>query len=69
VEEYLTAELHHQLQHRLAAVSSLATNRDRSVPDARAWVEAMLGFQVYSHQLLAAMHAAPHGEGHPHSHG
>ena len=68
VADYLTAELHHQLEHRLATVGSLASRRDRSVADARAWVEAMLGFQVYSHQLLDALRASPHGEGHAHSH-
>ena len=66
--DYLTAELHHQLTHRLEEVRALATTKDRSVADARAWVEAMLGFQVYSHQLLHALHASPHGEGSGHSH-
>lgn len=69
VADYLAAELHHQLEHRLELVGSLADTRDRSVADARAWVEAMLGFQVYSHQLLKVLQAAPHGEGHAHSHG
>jgi hypothetical protein len=68
VADYLTAELHHQLTHRLEEVGALATTRDRSVADARAWVEAMLGFQVYGHQLLKALHASPHGEGTAHSH-
>ena len=47
----------------------VAKRWDRSVADARAWVEAMLGFQVYSHQLLKVLQASPHGEGHAHSHG
>jgi hypothetical protein len=69
VADYLAAELHHQLEHRLERVGSLATTKDRSVADARAWVEAMLGFQVYSHQLLKVLQASPHGEGHAHDHG
>ena len=69
VADYLAAELHHQVEHRLERVGSLAAAKERSVADARAWVEAMLGFQVYSHQLLKALQASPHGEGHAHSHG
>ncbi len=69
VADYLAAELHRQLTHRLEEVGALAATRDRSVADARAWVEAMLGFEVYSHRLLTALHAPAHGEGHAHSHG
>lgn len=73
VARYLTGVLHDQLKHRLDEVNALAATKDRSVPDARAWVEAMLGFQVYCHHLLQALHAPAHGahsDGqHGHSHG
>lgn len=62
VAEYLTEVLHTQLERRLAEVSRLAAVKDRSTADARAYVEAMLGFQVYSHHLLKAMEAPAHSE-------
>ena len=39
------------------------------VPQAREYVEAMLGLQVWSHQLYLAALSEPHGEGHAHEHG
>lgn len=62
VAEFLTGVLHDQLKQRLEVVNTLAVSRDRSVPDARAYVEAMLGFQVYSHKLFEAMRAPVHRE-------
>jgi hypothetical protein len=70
VAEYLTRVLDEELQHRLERVSTLAAAKDRSVPDGRAYVEEMLGFQVYCHHLLEALHAPAHGDaGHQHGHG
>ena len=67
VAAYLTGELHGQLKHRLEQVNTLAAVQDQSVADARAYVEASLGFQVYSHHLLEALHAPAHGDsGHDH---
>ncbi|HEX6197180.1 MAG TPA: DUF6448 family protein [Jiangellaceae bacterium] len=60
VAHYLTGVLQDELKHRLEKVNNLAVTKDRSVPDARAWVEAMLGFQVYSHHLLHAIRAPAH---------
>lgn len=61
VARYLTGVLHDQLKHRLEEANALAATKDRSVPEARAWVEAMLGFQVYCHHLLQALRAPAHG--------
>lgn len=72
VADYLSTVLRAQLDHRLEEVSALAATKDRSVADARTWVEAMLGFQVYSHRVLAAITSAGHGEAEharPHHHG
>lgn len=75
VADFLSAALRDQLEHRLDAVNRLAAGKDRSVADARAWVEAMLGFEVYSHHLFQAITAAAHhGQGdaeaaHGHTHG
>ena len=60
----LAGELRRQLEGRLGRVGELAAVRDRSVVDARAWVEAMLGFEVYAHHLYAALQRGPHGEHH-----
>jgi hypothetical protein len=73
VEEYLTRVLHDELTHRLENVNTLAAVMEESVSSARDYVEAMLGFQVYSHHLLQARHAPAHGDagrqhGHSHSH-
>jgi hypothetical protein len=62
VADYLTGVLHDELKRRLEQVNDLAGAKDRSLPDARAYVEAMLGFQVYSHHLLQALHAPAHGD-------
>jgi hypothetical protein len=62
---YLTRVLQDELRKRLSEVSALAADKDKSVVDARRYVEAMLGFEVYSHSLLKALraHGAHHGEG------
>jgi Family of unknown function (DUF6448) len=57
VAEFLTGVLQHELEHRLEQVKALAATKDRSVQDARRYVEKMLGFQVYSHHLLQALQA------------
>jgi hypothetical protein len=66
--DYLTGVLRDELKHRLETLNTLAAAKDQSLSDARGYVEAMLGFQVYSHHLLVAMHAPAHGDaGHRHS--
>jgi hypothetical protein len=62
---YLTRVLKDELSKRLSEVSALAATKDKSIADARRYVEAMLGFEVYSHSLLKALraHDAHHGEG------
>jgi hypothetical protein len=39
-----------------------------TVAQAREYVEAMLGLQVWSHGLYLAMYAGPHGEAAQHKH-
>jgi hypothetical protein len=69
VAEYLTGVMHDELKHRLEIVNSLAAIKGESVSSARDYVEAALGFQVYSHHLLQALHAPAHGDaGHQASH-
>ena len=64
VHDLLAAELRHQLEQRLRRVGELAAAKDRSVADARAHAEAMLGFEVYAHHIYTALQQEPHGEGH-----
>lgn len=61
--DFLADALREELAHRLGTVRELARARERSVEDARRYVEAMLGFEVYSHHLYEAMRAAGHHEG------
>jgi Family of unknown function (DUF6448) len=68
VAEFLTGVLHDELKRRLEQVNALAVTKDRSVRDGRRYVEAMLGFEVYSHHLLQALHAPAHA-GDEHGHG
>ena len=60
----LAGELRRQLEGRLGRVRELAAAKDRSVADARAWGEAMLGFEVYAHHTYTALGNGPHGEHH-----
>jgi hypothetical protein len=55
--DFLTGVLHEELKRRLEQVNMLAAGKDRSVPDGRRYVEAMLGFEVYCHHLFQALHA------------
>lgn len=64
VYEVLAAKLREQLERRLHRVGELAAAKDHSVGDARAWVEAMLGFQVYAHHTYTALQTRSHGEHH-----
>jgi hypothetical protein len=69
VADFLTGVLHDDLEHRLERVNALSADAGQSLPDARAHVEAMLGFQVYCHHVLQAIRAPAHGEAGPgHSH-
>lgn len=63
VGEFLARELTEEVTRRLAQVHSLAVAQDRSVADARRYVEAMLGFEVYCHTVYKTLHAAGHSEG------
>jgi hypothetical protein len=72
---FLADALRWELATRLEAVRRLAAHRQRSVADARRYVEAMLGFEVYSHHLYEALrapthhHEGAHEEAAAHAHG
>jgi hypothetical protein len=60
VLDFLSDELEGQLRRRLDEVNMLAAGKDLSVEDARRYVEAMLGFEVYCHRLFQALQAPAH---------
>lgn len=66
--DYLTNVLRDELERRLDAVQALAAHRARSMEDERRYVQAMLGYEVYSHHLYGAMRATDHHEAGAHSH-
>src|SRR5512139_1297088 len=49
--DFLCATLREELERRLLVVGELAGRRDRSLEDAREYVEGMLGYEVFSHHL------------------
>jgi hypothetical protein len=53
----LTTEVAHEVRSRLAAVIAARVRAGESVADARAYVSAMLGLQVWSHHLHQAIRA------------
>jgi hypothetical protein len=55
-----------QVKHRLDHALRLRPDVDAGVPQAREYVEAMLGLQVWSHKLYLAALAPAHGGGHHH---
>lgn len=61
--DFLSGVLRGQLTERLEHVRDLAAQRGRSVADARRYVEAMLGFEVYSHHIHELLQEASHHEG------
>lgn len=66
--DYLANVLRDELARRLDAVLDLAVHRARSMEDERRYVQAMLGYEVYSHHLYGAMRATDHHEAVAHSH-
>jgi len=65
--EFLTGAVRHEVLHRFAAMDAIKPDVRASVEAERAYVEAMLGWQVWAHKLYGAVHAAAHGgAGHEH---
>ncbi len=65
----LTDTLRREVQHRFEHIKHLRDYRTGDVAQAREYVEAMLGLEVYSHHLYLAMKATPHEGGHEQHHG
>jgi hypothetical protein len=59
--QLLTARVRLEVERRFAEVMELKERADDSVEDARAYVEASLGLQVWSHGLYQAAERGGHG--------
>jgi hypothetical protein len=55
-----------QVKHRLEHALALRSHADAGVAEAREYVEAMLGLQVWAHRLYLAALAPAHGGEHQH---
>ena len=60
VEEAVRERFEHVMHRKAHANGDLAANR--------AYVEAMLGLEVWSHSIYEALHAEPHEHAHSHEH-
>ena len=58
--DLLSAVVHEEIDRRLHEVIHLRPHASATVDEARAWVHAMLGLQVWAHGLYAAARAEPH---------
>jgi len=64
----LTDTVRQEVQHRFKHMMHMRDYAPDDVAQAREYVEAMLGLEVYAHQLYQAIKADPHAghEGHHH---
>lgn len=62
----LSKMIEEEVTHRLHHVMHLKESKDKSVEDAREYVEAMLGLQVWAHAVHERIHGSAHGGEHHH---
>lgn len=65
----LTDKVRHEVHQRFELAMQLKPHADDSVAAARAYVEALLGLEVWSHKVYSCLSAGPHeehGEAHEH---
>jgi hypothetical protein len=67
--DLLCTTVREQVESRLAHAMSLGEHADEGVAQARTYVEAMLGLQVWAHHVHQQMVAVPHGGTTGHGHG
>ena len=58
---FLSEAIAAEVDARLAEVMTLKEHAGEGVAEARQFVSAMLGLQVWAHKLYGKIHAAPHG--------
>lgn len=69
LRQLLTAAVDHEVQRRFDSLMTLRADCEQDVPHARAYVEAMLGLQVWANAVHHAVHATAHGARAEHRHG
>ncbi|HET6950891.1 MAG TPA: DUF6448 family protein [Acidimicrobiales bacterium] len=65
--DFLADAVRRETFARFDAMTRAQAVADRGLDDARAYVEAMLGLQVWAHKLYGAVHAAAHEGAHEHA--
>jgi uncharacterized protein DUF6448 len=66
---FLSEAVRREANDRFDAMVAAKVSADAGVAAARAYVEAMLGLQVWAHRLYGAIHAPAHGGAGGHGHG
>lgn len=66
LEATLVGIVREELGHRFHRLEHLRAHAEGPVDEARAYVHAMLGLQVWAHGLYTAATTEPHAEGHAH---
>jgi hypothetical protein len=66
LEDVLVTAVRDELARRFHHLGHLRAGAERGVDEARAYVEAMLGLQVWAHGLYQATKAKAHAAGHTH---
>jgi hypothetical protein len=64
----ITGMVEEAIRERFAHVMQRKAHANGDLPANRAYVEAMLGLEVWSHSLYEALHADPHEHAHDHEH-
>lgn len=64
----LATEVDHEVQRRFDSLMILREDREQDTAHARAYVEAMLGLQVWANAVHRAVHAPGHGATSQHRH-
>jgi hypothetical protein len=64
----LTEKIRHEVLERFERAMALKSRADEDVAAARAYVEATLGLEVWSHKLYGCASAGPHDHGEAHLH-
>lgn len=64
--DLLAGVVRSEVRHRFEHMMHLKAHADRGVDEAREYVKAMLGLQVYSHSLYESIKAEPHAGHHEH---
>ena len=66
--EFFVEHVQAEIADRYAAMARARAHADEGTDQARTYVSAMLGLEVWAHKLFGALHSDPHGHGASHTH-